>query len=285
MKTKVSLSALTKPLSSEVWICLATIFIFSVIISLILFPKHGGLLELTSLLLGTSLPSDPITTSHKIFCVSWGIAGFILAQYYLASLATDLLIGDTSRIDNIEDLLRSDLKLVADLQLSWVYESHVNNSQYENAMGARISYQSRSNIEFMKKDILYGKIQDTAVMLAKNFSTDIWDLGDYAHQMQQIIATYPLSLGTWRGMPIMKGVNKKINSLIESGHVTHWSNVYSQAPSGVYKISIETTVGLNDLLPAILMLFFGQSLALVVLLLEMSSHRYFASTLYLRMKQ
>lgn len=275
MKTKVSLSALTKPFSIEVWIYLASIFIISVIISFMLFPKYGGFLQLTSLLLGVSLSYNPIMTSHKIFCVSWFLVGFVLAQFYLASLAKNLIVGDNFRIDNIEDLVNSDLKLIADIQLSWVYGANENNSEYENDLEARLIYKSRADVEIMKRDILTGLIQDTAIMLAKNFSTDVLDLGDYAHQMRQIIATYPLSLATWRGMPMIKAVDKEITSLIESGLVTHWSNIFSRADKGVHKISLETNVSLNKLFPAILLFLGGHSIALVVLLSEVTFHRYF----------
>lgn len=257
-------------MSTTVWICLSTIFIISILISPILFPKFGGLLGLAGLLLGVSLSYDPAMTSHKIFFITWGTMGYVISQFYLASLAKNLLIGDTSRINSVKELINSDLKLVADIQLSWVYTIGGSNSDYEydNYVQARLVYKSKVEIDVIESKLLSGKIQDTAILMAQNFSSAKLDLGNYAHQLQEITAGYPLAFAIWRGLPILTKIDAGISALFESGFVTHWSNEFSRVGDFVVEDNTEKHVGLNELFPAFLLMFFGYSMASLVLLLE-----------------
>lgn len=262
-------------MSIEVWICLTSIFLASLIISPVVFPKFGGFLELTGLLLGVPIYFNPATLSYKIFFVTWGFMGYVLSQFYLASLAKNLLTGHTSAINNVKDLIDSDLKLVADSQLSWVYAASGSQSEYEydNILKARLVYKPKVQIEFIKTNLLTGKIQDTAILMSQNFSSAKFDLGNYAYQMPQIIASYPLALATWKGMPMLKAVDKSIATLIESGLVTHWSNKFSARKNYVHENQTEKNVGLNELFPAVLLLLFGYSFGFLIFLIEVIFRR------------
>lgn len=229
------------------------------------------------LLTGVSMSYKPITISNKIFFITWSAMGYVFSQFYLASLAKNLLTGGTFRIENVADLISSNLKLVADLELSGVYGSDGINSQYEydNIIKTRLEYKSKAEIGTIKENLLAGKMKDTAILMMQNFSSAKLDLGDCAHQMREISASYPLALATWKGMPVLAAVDKAMMILVESGLVTHWSNKFSHAENIERKNSLEKNVGLNDLFPAFLLAFFGYLLAFTAFIMEIVLNKYF----------
>lgn len=87
MQPKVTLAVLTNSLPLQVWIALGFVLICSIIIGPILFSDFGKLIEMMSLMLGISLPREPPSFFHKVFLITWAIMSYILAQFYLASLA------------------------------------------------------------------------------------------------------------------------------------------------------------------------------------------------------
>lgn len=196
--------------------------------------------------------------------------GFILAQFYLASLAENLLLGSKNLITNVIELVNSDLKLIASNDLAWVYTDNETTSDYEydRLVAERISYMGTMTFEKIKSDLITGKIQDTAILIAHNFSSAKFDLGQYAYQMPEVVRSYPIAFATWKSIPVVTAVNRAIKTLIETGHVMHWASIFSKMDK-VYKKNIkEKTIGLNEFVPAFIIMFGGYSLSVFVFLLE-----------------
>lgn len=241
----------------------------------VFFSEFNGLLEMIGLLLGVSLPQIPSSFPHKIFFITWATMGYILSQFYLASLAKNLLLGSTARISNVGELLNSDLKLITDSELHWAYEDSETPSEYkhDNTVKKRLVYMSKTEVGKIQDDLLTGKVQDTAIMIARNFSSAKFDLGAYAYQLQEVVKSYPIALATWKGMPILGAINAAIITLIETGHIMHWASIFSRTNKVYKKNDDEKNVGLNELFPAFIFMFGGYTCSIIVFCVEIICYK------------
>lgn len=269
-RPKVSVGALLTPLSIQVWLALIILLGISSLASFVLLPKGRGLFNLVGLLLGSSSDQTPEADSHRIFFLSWSVLGFFIPQYYMASLSSSLVSNSYTVIENSKELLDSGLKLFADSQLVFVYES--GEDENERIIQSRINFVSKQEKDQILEGLKSGEIRDSALLIKMYFSHT--DLGnDNVYKMKEAVGIYPTALATWRGMPLMSLFDEITERLLETGHIIHWVKMHTHNQNQFSEQQNNYFLGLKQLFAAFVVLLVGLLLSLVVLVLEIVYHR------------
>lgn len=271
---QVSLAALLAPLRPEVWLALITLLGLSSMLSLMLLPKERGLFELCGLLLGVSSDQTPEANSHRMFFLSWSLLGFFISQYYVASLSSSLVSDSYTVIENSKQLLQSGLKLFADNQLVFVYQSNSKSEEdaYARIIQSRITFVPKYEKDKILEGLHLGEIQDSALLIKMYFSHT--DLGnENVYKMKETVGSYPIALASWRGMPLLSLFDKKLETLVETGHIIHWVKKYTNNKNQYLGQKNTYFLELMQLFPAFVVLLAGFSVSFVILILEIIYHR------------
>jgi len=125
---------------------------------------------------------------------------------------------------------------------------------------------------FVKKfmDVMEGKNTSLAILAMRNL-TDIHAFHENVHFMKEIVGIYPLALGTWKGFPYLREFNYKIQALVQAGLIDFWSDQAILQTENYYEKSNEsddTTIDMNDIVPAFLLLLIGYFAGFFFLIVE-----------------
>ena len=120
---------------------------------------------------------------------------------------------------------------------------------------------------------------DLALLVMMNLSSTKTQFGSNVYIMDEIVASYPLALATWRGFPLLEEIDLNIFGLIEGGLIYYWGEKISEniAKSEFNDDESEETANnlkLENIAPGFLVLFIGYAFALISLLAEFSIFQY-----------
>jgi len=270
----VSLRGLISSFRPNVWYTIICTFVIGGFARLLL--RDISFLDIIALFLGVSIKRRPTRISAKFQFISWTMFGFFLTQFYLGSLADQLIRTTDQQIDTMQELIDSGLMLGGleqSLNFLQVYNETDRYDQIIRAIHDKyIVFKKRSYIkQFM--DLMEGRNNTLALLVMLNL-TDVHYKSSQKniHVVKQTVGTYPLALGTWASFPYLKEFNYKIQVLVQAGLIKFWSNLailyherYYEKPDDADDLD---TLDLSDIAPAFLLLVIGYLAGFFLLIVE-----------------
>ncbi|KAF7995212.1 hypothetical protein HCN44_004684 [Aphidius gifuensis] len=239
---------------------------FAIFLKFIVFYKIS-FLEITAVIIGVAWNKQPIIFSYRILFMSWVIFGYILTQYYLASMPGRLLAKTDNKIDTIKDLIDSGISRggLKNTKIFFIGNKKFNNKSTSNELIDKLfeNYNGFERIEYEKKlqDLISGKNKTMALSALMNSSSIPTKFDSRILRiLPEALTTFPLGFPVWRGLPYLNDIDKDLQILIESGIISHFGNIETKhvfsKDNNDGKISDEY-IKLNDLVPGFLILGIG----------------------------
>ncbi|XP_044003444.1 uncharacterized protein LOC122849002 [Aphidius gifuensis] len=278
----VSFLALISPLDKSVWIAIMIVLSFAIFLKFIVFYKIS-FLEITAVIIGVAWNKQPIIFSYRILFMSWVIFGYILTQYYLASMPGRLLAKTDNKIDTIKDLIDSGISRggLKNTKIFFIGNKKFNNKSTSNELIDKLfeNYNGFERIEYEKKlqDLISGKNKTMALSALMNSSSIPTKFDSRILRiLPEALTTFPLGFPVWRGLPYLNDIDKDLQILIESGIISHFGNIETKhvfsKDNNDGKISDEY-IKLNDLVPGFLILGIGYAVGLIFFFFEIMISR------------
>ncbi|XP_044004114.1 uncharacterized protein LOC122849477 [Aphidius gifuensis] len=268
-----SFMALISPLEMTVWFAIIVVFLFAIIIRFTLFYKIS-FLEIFAIILGVGWNRQPIGFYYRTMFISWIIFGFILTQFYLASLPGRLLEDPEEEIDTINDLLDSGIPLGGSklAKLFFVGNRTINSSSTSSGLIDKIfkKFIVFERIDYEKKvqDLISGKNSTIALLVITNSSTVNPNFDSRVlHILPEALTTFPLGFPVWRNLPYLNDIDIIIQRLLKSGIISHFFNLATKKHS-FEDVEDNIYIDLQDLIPGFLILGVGCTIGLITLIFE-----------------
>ena len=221
MMSQVPLEGLISPFNCLIWTIIIALFIASSIAILFFEIQVEGVLGLFGLLLGTPQARQPTDMGHRIFFITWAIVGYLLTQYYTAFLASKLMHGSDYKLESVEQLSKSGLKIITAQVNSFLFEpkTSANDNEVDRFFQKNIKYVNISTYLQNIRDLMAGKIKDTAIMKPRNFSVDDFSSYRSFYVLPETIHFAFRTFAMIRGLPQVERINKLIVNLRDKGLV------------------------------------------------------------------
>ncbi|XP_068993189.1 uncharacterized protein [Neodiprion pinetum] len=263
----LTLVGLVTPLHTRVWFAVLGLLGFAGLMKLLVFRKME-FLGLLALILGVSLPRQPSTLSNRIYFLSWVIFGYVITQSYLASLAGQLLNTNYETIKTMQELENSGIPLGGTARHKDLFKD--DNQSVIRKIYKRYKTLSTEEYDVLMDNMNAGGNNSMALVVELTLSHSLRQSEPYKpHTLQEALAIYPVALATWKGLPYLDQINKKISSLNEAGLVSHWSAQFANStPASMIEVEISQGLDMLHLSPSFLLLLLGHGMGLVVFLME-----------------
>lgn len=282
IRPNISLQGLVAPLAKEVWFAVIGLLVFASCIEFIL-SRNVSFLEIFSLVLGVAWPKQPTIMSSRIRFMSWVIFGYMLSQFYLASLAGQLMATSGMQIETLAELADSSFEIGGSPEMLQLFESDEVDDDPDDGIDdneinriVREKYQKLDHDMYQKSfnDLIEEKNLNLALAVRMNVSSMKPSfLTKRVHRMKEALASYSLGFAVWRGMPYLSVVDKKISILIEVGIIRHWAEAIALQDGSYFDLDShfnENNLNLESLAPAFLLLVMGYGFAGIALLMEIA---------------
>ncbi|KAK0087446.1 hypothetical protein PV325_000945 [Microctonus aethiopoides] len=266
----ISLQGLITPFDDLVWFAVCIVLIFGIILKYILF-QDMSLLETMALVLGVAWHKQPAKISSRLVFMSWVIFGYILTQFYLASLAGQLMAQSEIQMETMADLINSGLNLGGTQTHKMLFKNaeDLDDDEVSDMILKTISKKfivfSQEDYEHQLHELMDGHNRSVALAVMLNVSSmgSSFDR-QYVHPLSEALASYPLSFPVWRGLPYLKQINSILSRLIQSGVIDYLganagrkSNFMNHNDQN--NIEDDNNLLLDDIAPAFLLLIIGYS--------------------------
>ncbi|KAK2587947.1 hypothetical protein KPH14_004033 [Odynerus spinipes] len=281
VKANVSLRGLVAPFTMFVWVAILCVIFLGIVVQLFLI-KGISFLDILALILGISVFRRPEQPSSRVLFLCWSLFGFFVAQYYLASLADQLVNASNLQIETMKELLSSGLELggtlsYADL-LNDIDEKDDDEEEDLVVRSIREKFRVLTYESYVRQlsDLLNGKDQSMALVVKLNVSnTRLNLLKGHVHALKENMGNHPLAIATWRGFPCLKKINIKMQELLEAGMMKYWARLFIL--NGNYYRSNENTnsdsdLNLDSVVPGFLLLIIGYLLGFCILIVEIIAY-------------
>lgn len=276
---KVSFNGLIKPLQADVWLLVIVTLLIAYAIRIV-FMQHITMLDTVGLIIGIPV-EQPTKIYQRVWFITWAIFGFLLTNFYVASLANQLLQTDYDIVKTLQDLDESDLLPAGTANHKDLLV--IDDEDEDQEEDIVIESLTKKFVELDVDDYLMqlsqletGENTSLALVLTTNVSSFKHKLDpDHVYQMEKPLAKYPLGLATWRGIPYLEKVDSAISHLNEGGFVALWAERYSYRKRSQRVTDDDGDVKLlrfRNLIPAFLLLVIGHLLGAFVLLIEIIVH-------------
>lgn len=279
IEINISLQGLVAPLELNVWLAVGVVLLFSIFLRLFLFKKMS-FLEIFAIVMGIVWDRQPKRLSYRIKFMSWIIFGYILSQFYLASLAGRLMAPSGYQIDTMADLVDSD-KIIGGLQ------NHKNLFHGVEEIDDELSTETFDTIlkrfitfdydiyKTKLSDLFSGKNKTLALVAMLNASS-INTTFDHSivHKMREQVTYYPVGFPAWRGLPYLNQIDKKIGQLIQGGIISYMGqrsspkNHFSQKDEEEEAYIENNYIRFRDIVPGFFILIFGSIIGIFILICE-----------------
>lgn len=279
IETNVSLRGLIAPFRSSVWYAIICVLIIGGIAKMF-FIRDISFLDITALVLGVPINRQPTKASSRIQFISWVLFGFFITQFYLGSLAYQLIYASSLQIESLEELISSGLELGGSAEfvdLLGTNDTHDDDDIMRTIRENFIVFEEPTYISQMT-DLVAGKNDSLALIVMLNLSDvhHVFDMG-YGHIIKETMGSYPLALASWRGFPYLNDINLGIQMLIQAGLVNFWTDIIA-SKANYYEVESEqddnTKIYLDDIAPAFLLLIIGYLSGCCLLIIEvLSTHK------------
>ncbi|KAH0554831.1 hypothetical protein KQX54_012963 [Cotesia glomerata] len=272
----ISLRGLVAPLDTLVWYAIGGVLLFAIILKYGFFHKLT-FLEIFSLFMGYSWPKQPIKDSYRLNYISWVIFGFLLTQYYLASLAGQLMAESEVQIENMADLVDSGISYGGlKSHYALLASSDIEDSDLEDHVVETLSKNfvifEYDDYEKLFHDLIDGENSSFALTVTLNMSAMGSKFNhNNVHKMNEILSSAPITFAVWKGLPYLSVLNRIIVRLVQSGIIQHLASVVavSENVHHVHEDDIsEMFIDSEDLIPAFLLLAMGSTAGFTCLLCE-----------------
>lgn len=258
----ISMRGLIMPFRWGVWLSIIGTLILGGLVKHFLI-RDTTFLDLASLFLCTATNRQPVRTSGRIQFISWALFGFFITQFYLGSLADQLMNASAAQMENMDELIESDLQIGGTEKLVNLLDSSDDDDEDDDNVRQVIRekyviFEEDVYIKHMA-DIIKGKKRDLALLVMLNL-TNIHKMVNvgHGHIMKETMTTYPLGFATWRGFPYLKDINFKIQMLRQTGIVQFMSEI-DMLNTDNYDDSDDenNNIDIMDIAPAFLLLIMG----------------------------
>ncbi|KAF7998289.1 hypothetical protein HCN44_009687 [Aphidius gifuensis] len=287
---------LISPLQNTVWMAVGGVLLFSVFLRLTLFRKIS-FLEILAVVIGVAWNKQPIRLSYRIKFMSWIIFGYILCQFYLATMAGNLMSRPVEKMDTFEDLVMSN-KMLGGSKLSPTFFKRVQGTSEKFDNLSKLMMKRFITFErdvFRKKllDLMNGKNKSLALSTllnttsaSHNYDTSI------VRKLPEVLSSVSLSIAAWRGLPCVSRIEKKLRQLKWAGIASHlgdmeaMKNQIRQETNNDKDQSMENSfIELSDLIPGFLLMMLGYSIGLLCLFCEIIYYKFTGSRKNYRSKR
>lgn len=271
----LSFLGLISPFSMHIWLLTLAAIIFGGMIKFLLFHKMS-FLEIVALVIGVAWPKQPKELAYRINFMSWVLFGYILTQYYLASLAGQLLASADLQIDTMEELVDG----------GFIFGGTTNHKQFfaDNAADDEDSASAVNTIfkQFMVlsyedymtqlEDLIEGVNASLALVAVLNISSTNKDITHRPyHIVKETLASTPLAFPTWKGLPYLTQIDEILELLIQGGIISFIAKNETslQHMHDAINESDTTFLELIDIAPIFLFLAMGHLAGVLCLLGEL----------------
>lgn len=283
--TNFSVGGLISPLQNNVWMAIGGVLLFSVFLRLTLFKKIS-FLEILAIVIGVAWNKQPIKLSYRIKFMSWIIFGYILCQFYLASMAGNLMSRPVEKIDTFEDLILSN-KMLGGSKLTPSFFNRVKGTSEKFDNLSKLMMKRFITFErdvFRKKllDLMNGKNKSLALATLLNTTSSGRNYDrSIVRKLPEVLSSVSLSIAAWRGLPFVSRIEKKLRQLEWSGILSHIGdmeaikNQIKRETNNDKDQSMENTfIELSDLIPGFLLMMLGYVIGLLCLFCEIIYHKF-----------
>lgn len=288
VEVQLSLGGLVSPLNNKVWLAIGCTFLFAMCLRLLLFKKIS-FLEILAIVIGTAWYKQPKKLSYRIKFMSWIIFGYILSQFYLASMAGKLMSRSVDKIDTFEDLVMSN-KAVGGTKRSAMFFDRVKGTseKFDNLSKILLKRFLGFDREIHARkvqDLINGRNRQIAMMALMNTtsSSPKYD-PSILRILPEILSSFPLAFATWRGLPDLPQIDQKLQWIkqggidIYLGHRAAPRHQFEQKFNDEEEEFVQNNfIKINDLIPVFLCLIFAHTVSLVCFICELIVSRFVKS--------
>ncbi|XP_057329802.1 uncharacterized protein LOC130670414 [Microplitis mediator] len=282
--TNISLRALIAPFENSVWYAVGGVLLFAIFLKFIVF-RELTFLEILALLMGYGWYKQPTRDSYRINFMSWVIFGYLLTQYYLASLAGQLMAQSELQIETMAELVDSGISYGG-------LKSHhmmLGNSSIQNddnddedsvieTLSKNFVVFEHDDYEKLFHDLIDGRNTSFALAVALNMSAGATKFNENnVNMMDEILTSAPLAFAVWKGLPYLDLIDQILVRLIQSGIIQYLAEHAVIAEHAHHHDDDDddeddTFVDSDDLIPVFLLLAIGLTAGLLCLFLEVVVH-------------
>lgn len=277
VQSKFSLRGLITPLDDSVWLATGAVLLFAVCLRFLLFNKLS-FLELVAVILGVAWNKQPQTLPYRIKLMSWIIFGYLLIQFYSASLSSTLLAGSNYKINSMAQLVESELKFGGVPNTELIFNRAENKSEIQKTPEDKIKLKiyKRYNIfsrELFKKklyDLISGGNNKLALVALLNASSIDMKLNPrIVYIMPETLSTVKLGFPAKRNLVYLNEINKTLRKLWEGGIIYYMGQILLPSKSRFNENNEDDgLIRLDNLIPGFCLLAFGYILSFLTVLCE-----------------
>lgn len=269
----VSLQGLIHPFHCYIWAAIGGTLVLGCFIKVFLI-RDVSWLEIFGLIIGVSVARRPTRLSGKIHFISWSIFGLFLAQFYVDSLADQLINESDLKFKTMKELISSSFEIGGTSAIENIFEKFEHTETIVRIRDKFVTFDQGDYIDqFM--DLLSGRNTSLALVAVLNSSRSDAIETAYAYTLTtDVICSFPIAIATWKGFPYLKEVNSRIHDFIDQGIFDFMINqaIAKETRSNMFTMAVEkerqTELHLQQFVPAFLLTIIGFSGGLLCLMLE-----------------
>lgn len=282
VQSRLSLTGLISPLEIKIWLAMGVVALYTIFVKILLFKKMS-FLEILALALGIVWEKQPQRLSYRFKFMSLIIFGFIIAQYYSASLSSSLFTGSRSRLNTMKDLLESTFKIGGQRYLIQLFEFEGYDESYELNDKKEIynKYIGLDLDSYNKKlyDTMSGKDTSMALIVLLNISSFETQFSpDYVYVLPESLITLSLGFSVRPDLSYFSEIERLLLGLVESGIIGAMGRKLSPIvwfhQGDEDSQNSEDFIRFKNLYPCFLLLITGNILSIFCLLCEIITFKY-----------
>nr|XP_033339878.1 uncharacterized protein LOC117228284 [Megalopta genalis] len=275
---EVSLKGLVRPFQTFVWAAIIGILIFGGFFKVFMVPDVAGL-DIFAMIIGAPVHKQPTRLSRRIHFIAWSIFGLFLTQLYIDSLADQLINQSNLKIETTEELAASNIKIAGTAAFKTIIDSFDESDEFVGHIKKEFVELDLDLYIELFGDILEGKNTTFAVVVVLNSSRSEPIETSYAYTMTtDVICSFPLSMATWKGFPLMSTIDTKILLLLDYGMFDYMvdialgKDIRARMSAIAQDKDYKTNLHLQQFVPVFLTMAIGFVAGSIVLILEIILH-------------
>ncbi|XP_033339878.2 uncharacterized protein LOC117228284 [Megalopta genalis] len=275
---EVSLKGLVRPFQTFVWAAIIGILIFGGFFKVFMVPDVAGL-DIFAMIIGVPVHKQPTRLSRRIHFIAWSIFGLFLTQLYIDSLADQLINQSNLKIETTEELAASNIKIAGTAAFKTIIDSFDESDEFVGHIKKEFVELDLDLYIELFGDILEGKNTTFAVVVVLNSSRSEPIETSYAYTMTtDVICSFPLSMATWKGFPLMSTIDTKILLLLDYGMFDYMvdialgKDIRARMSAIAQDKDYKTNLHLQQFVPVFLTMAIGFVAGSIVLILEIILH-------------
>ncbi|XP_078032811.1 uncharacterized protein LOC144467754 [Augochlora pura] len=271
---EVSLKGLVRPFQTFVWAAIIGTLILGGFVKVFMVPDVTGL-DIFATIIGVAVFKQPTKLSRRIHFISWTIFGLFLTQLYIDSLADQLINQSNVKLESTEELAASNIQIGGTAAFKTIVDSFDETDEFVVRLkNVFVELDYDTYIDLIG-DILEGRNSSFAVVVVLNSSRSMPVETEYAYAMTtDVICSFPLSMATWKGFPLMPTIDSKIQLLLDNGMFDHMvsialeRDIHARMSAVAKNDEYKSNLHLQQFVPVFLIMTIGFVAGAIVLILE-----------------